>query len=141
VIQADPDWCGGITELVKICTLAWCYGRPVFPHGHSIHAALHVIAAQSPGVCPMAEFLIRPQRAKQALYARPLWPTNGVSDLPAEPGLGIRLAKERIDSRRRLTRDTDSRCRPPRRRVIAYHRSSATHPAAQTRPASTAPAR
>ena len=101
VIQADPDWCGGITELVKICTLASCYGRPVFPHGHSIHAALHVIAAQPPGVCPMAEFLIRPQRAKQALYARPLWPTNGVSDLPAEPGLGIQLAKERIDSRRR----------------------------------------
>ena len=36
VIQADPDWCGGITELVKICTLASCYGRPVFLHGHSI---------------------------------------------------------------------------------------------------------
>jgi L-rhamnonate dehydratase len=33
VIQADPDWCGGITELVKICTLASCYGRPVFPQG------------------------------------------------------------------------------------------------------------
>src|SRR5205823_10052997 len=60
VIQADPDWCGGITELVKICILASAYGRPVFPHGHSIHPALHVIAAQSPGVCPMAEFLIRP---------------------------------------------------------------------------------
>lgn len=103
VIQADPDWCGGITELVKICTLASCYGRPVFPHGHSIHAALHVIAAQSPGVCPMAEFLIWPQRAKQALYARALWPTNGLIDLPDEPGLGIRLAEERIDARRRLT--------------------------------------
>jgi L-rhamnonate dehydratase len=73
------------------------------PAGHSIHAALHVIAAQSLGVCPMAEFLIRPQRAKQALYARPLWTTNGVIDLPDEPGLGIQLAEERIDSRRRLT--------------------------------------
>jgi L-alanine-DL-glutamate epimerase-like enolase superfamily enzyme len=51
----------------------------------------------------MAEFLIRPQRAKQALYARPLWTTNGVIDLPDEPGLGIQLAEERIDSRRRLT--------------------------------------
>ena len=56
VIQADPDWCGGLTELVKICTLASSFGRPVFPHGHSIHPALHVIAAQSPGTCPMAEF-------------------------------------------------------------------------------------
>jgi L-rhamnonate dehydratase len=103
VIQADPDWCGGITELVKICTLASSFGRPVFPHGHSIHPALHVIAAQSPGTCPMAEFLIWPQRAKQALHARPLWPADGCIDLPDEPGLGIQLAEDRIDSRRKLT--------------------------------------
>ena len=58
VIQADPDWCGGISELTKICTLASAYGRHVIPHGHSIHAAVHVIAAQSPSVCPMAEYLL-----------------------------------------------------------------------------------
>jgi L-rhamnonate dehydratase len=100
VIQADPDWCGGISELVKICTLASTFGRPVFPHGHSIYPALHVIAAQSPGVCPMAEFLIRPQMAKQALHARQAWPENGSIALPDAPGLGIELASERIDTRR-----------------------------------------
>src|SRR5438270_6656659 len=42
VIQADPDWCGGISELVKVCTLASAWGRHVVPHGHSIHAAVHV---------------------------------------------------------------------------------------------------
>jgi L-rhamnonate dehydratase len=100
VLQADPDWCGGITELVKICTLASAFGRPVYPHGHSIHPALHVIAAQSPAVCPMAEFLIRPQAAKQALHTRQLWPENGSIPLPDTPGLGIELAPERIDTRR-----------------------------------------
>ena len=103
VLQADPDWCGGITELVKICTLASAFGRPVFPHGHSIHPALHVIAAQSPGVCPMAEFLIRPQAAKQALFTRQLWPENGSLALPDTPGLGIELAADRIDTRRSIT--------------------------------------
>ncbi|HLZ29983.1 MAG TPA: enolase C-terminal domain-like protein [Chloroflexota bacterium] len=103
VLQADPDWCGGITELVKICTLASAFGRPVFPHGHSIHPALHVIAAQSPGVCPMAEFLIRPQAAKQALHTRQLWPEHGSIALPDTPGLGIELAADRIDTRRLLT--------------------------------------
>jgi len=102
VLQADPDWCGGITELVKICTLASAYGRPVFPHGHSIHPALHVIAAQSPAVCPMAEFLIRPQAAKQALHTRQVWPANGSIELPETPGLGIELDPERIDTRRPL---------------------------------------
>jgi L-alanine-DL-glutamate epimerase-like enolase superfamily enzyme len=54
VIQSDPDWCGGISELVKICTLASAYGRQVIPHGHSLHAAVNVIAAQSPATCPLA---------------------------------------------------------------------------------------
>jgi L-rhamnonate dehydratase len=104
VLQADPDWCGGISELVKICTLASAFGRPVFPHGHSIHPALHVIAAQSPAVCPMAEFLLRPQVAKQALHARQLWPENGSISLPTTPGLGIELAQDRIDTRQPVSR-------------------------------------
>src|SRR4030095_11543944 len=91
VLQADPDWCGGITELVKICTLASAYGRPVFPHGHSLFPALHVVAAQSPAVCPMVEFLLRPQVAKQALHAGQAWPENGSLALPATPGLGVEL--------------------------------------------------
>jgi L-rhamnonate dehydratase len=99
VLQSDPDWCGGISELVKICTLASAFGRPVFPHGHSIHPALHVIASQSPAVCPMAEFLLRPQSAKQALHARPVWPAHGSIALPEAPGLGIELALDRIDQR------------------------------------------
>ncbi|MGI9148480.1 MAG: enolase C-terminal domain-like protein [Chloroflexota bacterium] len=102
VLQADPDWCGGISELVKICTLASSFGRPVYPHGHSIYPALHVISAQSPGVCPMAEFLLRPQTAKQALHTRQVWPENGSIALPDAPGVGIELANERIDTRRSL---------------------------------------
>jgi L-rhamnonate dehydratase len=103
VVQADPDWCGGISELVKICTLASAYGKPVFPHGHSIYPALHVIAAQSPAMCPMAEFLVRPQVAKQALHANQAWPEGGSIALPVEPGLGVVLDEARIDTRRTLS--------------------------------------
>ena len=67
VIQADPDWCGGISELVKICTLASAFGRPVVPHGHSIQPALHVIAAQSPAICPWLEYLILAQLEQATL--------------------------------------------------------------------------
>ena len=48
----------------------------------------------------MAEFLIRPQAAKQALFTRQLWPENGSIALPETPGLGIELAADRIDTRR-----------------------------------------
>ena len=79
------------------------YGRHIFPHGHSIYPALHVIAAQSPAVCPMAEFLLRPQAAKQALHANQAWPEGGSIALPAAAGLGVVLDEARIDTRRELT--------------------------------------
>jgi L-alanine-DL-glutamate epimerase-like enolase superfamily enzyme len=57
VVQADPEWCGGISELVKICHIASLYDAQVIPHGHSVHAALHVVASQSPATCPLVEYL------------------------------------------------------------------------------------
>ena len=46
-IQADPEWCGGVSELMKICHIASSYDAHVIPHGHSVHASMHVIAAGS----------------------------------------------------------------------------------------------
>jgi len=99
VIQSDPDWCGGISELVKICTLASAYGRQVIPHGHSIHAAANVIAAQPPATCPMAEFLLVHQPAKQHFHAEYLEPRDGTLPLPTKPGLGIELDPAKIAER------------------------------------------
>ena len=33
-LQNDPDWTGGISELVKICALASAFEVPVVAHGH-----------------------------------------------------------------------------------------------------------
>jgi L-alanine-DL-glutamate epimerase-like enolase superfamily enzyme len=102
VIQADPDWCGGISELVKICTLASAYGRHVVPHGHSLHAAVNVIAAQSPTVCPMAEYLLRAQASKQHFLKAPLVAEGGSIPLPTAPGLGLDIDESKLDGRRDL---------------------------------------
>jgi L-rhamnonate dehydratase len=99
VIQADPDWCGGITELVKICTLASAYGRVVIPHGHSVHASVHVIAAQSPYVCPMAETLLLALPSKQQFYQQAMMPERGQIALPTAPGLGYALDDAKIEAR------------------------------------------
>lgn len=99
VIQADPDWCGGISELVKIGVLASAFGRHVVPHGHSIHAALHVIASQSPATFPMAEFLLLSLPSKQHFFREPLVPVNGAFALPTGNGLGISLDDAKIESR------------------------------------------
>jgi L-alanine-DL-glutamate epimerase-like enolase superfamily enzyme len=99
VIQADPDWCGGISELVKICTLASAYGTPVIPHGHSVPAAVQVIAATPPATCPMAEYLVRGQPAAQHFHTRPMHPEGGSIALPDAPGLGLEIDEAKVDRR------------------------------------------
>ena len=99
VIQADPDWCGGISELVKIGVLASTFGRPVIPHGHSIWAAVQVIASQPPITFPMAEFLLMAQPAKQHFHTTYLQPEGGSIPLPTAPGLGIELDEAKIERR------------------------------------------
>jgi L-rhamnonate dehydratase len=99
VIQADPDWCGGISELVKIGTLASAYGRQVVPHGHSVNAAVNVIAAQPPAVFPLAEYLLRSQPHAQHFHVDPPRPEGGAIPLPTRPGLGLVLDEAKVEQR------------------------------------------
>jgi len=99
VLQADPDWTGGITELVKICSLAETYDVRVIPHGHNLHAALHVIASRPPHLCPMAEYLIKHLARQQFFLADPIEPIDGRIDLPTAPGLGIAFDDSKIEQR------------------------------------------
>jgi L-alanine-DL-glutamate epimerase-like enolase superfamily enzyme len=99
VIQCDPEWCGGTSELVKICSLASIFDLPVIPHGHSLHAALHVIGSQSPAICPLAEYLVVKMRSYYHFEKNPLVLKNAHIDLPDADGYGIELDDAKIDSR------------------------------------------
>jgi L-rhamnonate dehydratase len=99
VVQCDPEWCGGTTELQKICTLASIFDVPVIPHGHSLHAALHLIASQSPAVCPLAEYLILKMRSYYHFEKNPPAIKDAHFALPDTPGYGIELDETRVESR------------------------------------------
>ncbi|MFO7695700.1 MAG: enolase C-terminal domain-like protein, partial [Anaerolineae bacterium] len=103
VVQADPDWTGGITEMIKICGLVSAYDKPAIPHGHSTLPALHLIAAQSPATCPLLEFLIVHNPSKQWFHTDQYFPEKGLMRLPTTPGLGIILDEEHIESRTPLS--------------------------------------
>ena len=99
LLQTDPDWTGGISELVKICTLGSAFEVPVVAHGHSLLAALHVAGAQSPATVPWVEYLIRYKETKQ-FFHKPIYrPQAGSVALPDLPGLGLVLDEEKIESR------------------------------------------
>jgi L-alanine-DL-glutamate epimerase-like enolase superfamily enzyme len=102
VIQCDPEWCGGTTELVKICTVASIYDVPVIPHGHSLHAALHLIASQSPAVCPLAEYLILKMRSYYHFEKHAPVPNRAHFTLTDAPGYGIELDDSKIESRQKM---------------------------------------
>jgi L-rhamnonate dehydratase len=103
VVQADPEWCGGVSELVKICAIASAHDVQVVPHGHSLHAALHVVASQSPMTCPLVEYLINKMAYYYWFEKHQLPPVQGRIALPDRPGFGIELDEAKILKRERLS--------------------------------------
>ena len=98
-LQNDPDWTGGVTELMKICTLASSFDVPLVSHGHSLLPALHIAGAQSPTTVPMVEYLLAYQPIKQ-FFHRPCYePEHGSVALPDLPGLGLVLDDDKVVSR------------------------------------------
>ena len=99
-IQADPEWCGGVSETVKIAHLASVHGVKLLPHCHNVHAALPIVASQSPAVCPVGEYLINHVPEKLWFLKDPPLATNGLVQLPEKPGFGIEFDPARSKSRK-----------------------------------------
>jgi L-rhamnonate dehydratase len=97
VLQTDPEWCGGVSELAKICAVASLYDVQVIPHGHALHAALNVVASQSPMTCPLVEYLILKMSSYHHFEKDPLRLASGRIALPERPGFGIQLDPTKIE--------------------------------------------
>lgn len=98
VVQADPEWCGGTSELLRIGTVASLHDVPVIPHGHSLRAAIHIIASQSPMTFPLGEYLINKMRHYYHFESNPLVPERAHIALPTGSGFNIQLDPARIES-------------------------------------------
>ena len=103
-IQADPEWCGGITESVKIGTVCSLHDVQYIPHGHnSLRAAAHLILSQSPMTFPMGEFLYSSMTMRFLLEIDPpdkqVLAGNGRMKAPTKPGFGIELDSSKVVER------------------------------------------
>ncbi|MDW8130604.1 MAG: enolase C-terminal domain-like protein [Bryobacterales bacterium] len=99
VLQCDPEWCGGVSELVRICAVASIYDVRVVPHGHALHAALHVVASQSPATCPLVEYLVLKMQYWHHFERNPPRLEGSRIPLPQAPGFGIELDPAKIRKR------------------------------------------
>ncbi len=102
VVQADPEWCGGVSELVKIGTVASLHDVEVIPHGHSLRAAVHTIFSQSPMTFPLGEYLVIKMQHYHHFEINPPVVDRAHIALPTGPGFDIRLDPAKIDSQREL---------------------------------------
>jgi len=97
-VQSDPEWCGGITEWLKICELVKGYpGVQVVPHGHHVLGASTCVASQPETLCPMLEYLIRSRIQFQHCQTRPMVAEAGTFAMAKEPGLGPSLDEARME--------------------------------------------
>jgi len=104
ILQPDVHRCGGLTELLKIDSLASTHDVPVIPHsGTNPH--LHFIAASTNA--PMAEYFPIPDWYKEqqedkestyadAIYADPPNAEDGVIPLPEGVGLSSELNRDAL---------------------------------------------
>ena len=101
-LQADTFWAGGLSEMVKICTLASLYDIPVIAHGHSVPANAHLTMAMPELLCPLVEYLVKWNELLQFFWKAPVKPVNGVVTVPDGPGLGVEIDPARIEDEKEL---------------------------------------
>ena len=102
VFQPDTYWAGGISEMVKIATLAATYDVPIIPHGHSVPANLHLSAALPTTSVPLVEYLVKWNELLQFFFKEPVKPVGGVVTVPQGPGMGMELDPAKIEAEREL---------------------------------------
>lgn len=101
VMQADPTWAGGITEMLKIAALTSANGIPLIPH-HGAMASTQFIASQTITTCPIQEWLIQHGKVGQAFLTYEIQPKDGYIELPTGPGMSMELNEDMIESRQEL---------------------------------------
>ena len=99
IIQPDVNWCGGVTELIKISALADAHSVLMVPHGSSVYSYHFVITRHN---SPFTEIIMTAPQADKVLPAfTPLLldepvPENGrmKASVLDKPGFGVRLNPE-----------------------------------------------
>lgn len=97
VIQPDPSWCGGLTEMLRIHAVASTYGVKVIPHAGGM-ISYHFVSSLPDG--DLAEFpVLSPDGESIALQHAPLFlgevqPEKGWVAVTDDPGFGLRLNAE-----------------------------------------------
>lgn len=94
IIQADPLYCGGITEWRKIAAYAQAHNLPMAPHGNP-HIGAHCVAAVPNGLIVEVGLYAGRRPARPPIVA-PLTVVDGMITMSDEPGHGFVIDRDAI---------------------------------------------
>ena len=100
ILQPDVMWCGGLTELLRISSMAAAYDIPVVPHGSGAYSYHFVITQPH---CPFCEYQNTSQDCKSIppvigkMYINEQVPINGKIKPTDDPGWGLKLNRESLN--------------------------------------------
>ncbi|WVR05477.1 hypothetical protein IAU60_002493 [Kwoniella sp. DSM 27419] len=97
IIQPDVMWLGGLTELIKVASMAAAYDIPVVPHGSGPYSFQAIMSFPNSDFC---EYIANSPDGKSVhpsfgnLFLNEPLPVNGKIDLNDAPGFGLELNPE-----------------------------------------------
>jgi L-alanine-DL-glutamate epimerase-like enolase superfamily enzyme len=97
ILQPDIYWAGGLSETLKIASVATTADLITIPHGHSTNAGIHFSVSQSPIHTPYQEYLIKWNTIHQHFLKDPIQPENGMIKAPSGPGMMMDLDPDKIE--------------------------------------------
>ncbi|MFC1551616.1 mandelate racemase/muconate lactonizing enzyme family protein [Candidatus Latescibacterota bacterium] len=97
ILNPDPEWGGGISEIVRICAMASAWGLQVSPHHMKQHALAHIVASQPHSVCPYVEYRHGMYMGTSYFDKYPIVHNgNSQIELSDRPGFGVELDESKI---------------------------------------------
>ena len=106
VLQPDPNWCGGLTELRRIAAVARAHGKRIIPHVGGSYS-YHFLAAYPEAT--LGEFALvhgacdTPAALLGELFEGEPLPVDGRITVTDDPGFGYRL-RDDVELERPITR-------------------------------------
>lgn len=90
ILQPDQTWCGGLTDIRKVATIAQAYGVPVMPHRGGSIFSIHLAIAHSN--CPMAESFGTAETGNELMEMLTPQFKDGFYLPPDRPGIGAEFS-------------------------------------------------
>jgi L-alanine-DL-glutamate epimerase-like enolase superfamily enzyme len=103
VVQVDLTRCGGLTEAMKIASLAADRGLPVVNHGFTTYlnvAAAANFLASIPNTLGLLEFVVEEGTTLRHHISEPIRAVDGQIAVPEAPGLGLEVNERGLEKYR-----------------------------------------